>query len=149
MGQFGNQLFIVAAATSLALDHGATAIFPDFISDYDPEFKLAYNYAKVFSHLNVSQPTEKTAFFYNEKRFTFDPIPYHENMEIRGWFQSEKYFLNHKEEILALFAPNEEIVAYLSSKYQDIIDHPNTVSIHYRTYEKDRSRPKGISFIWC
>ena len=45
-GQLGNQLFQIAAAVSLALDHDAEAIFPDLRSKRGEEIPI--NYRKVF-----------------------------------------------------------------------------------------------------
>jgi hypothetical protein len=134
MGQFGNQMFIIAATTSLALDNGAVPVFPNFHDESEPVFKLSYNYQKVFYHLNANLPENAIEYTYRESRFTYDPIPYTPNMRLFGWFQSEKYFKHHKNEILDLFAPHPEITEYLSNKYRDIIDHPKTVSIHFRNY---------------
>ena len=145
-GRFGNQLFIIAAATSLALDHGATPIFPDFAAAFDPDCNLTINYnlpslrndyEKIFFHLNVKQPKTEIEFCYREPSFTYAPIPYQPNMIIEGWFQSEKYFFNHKHEIMELFAPPKDISDYLKNKYDDLIKHPKTVSIHLRNYYKE------------
>ncbi len=137
IGQLGNQFFIIAATTSLALSQGATPIFPDFLTPSDPKFGLEKNYEKIFFDLKATPPSEPVAYYYIEPTFTYSPISYHKNMEMRGWFQSEKYFLPHKKEILDLFAPSLEIMGYLRNKYAHIIDHPNTVSIHVRSYLKE------------
>ncbi len=131
MGQFGNQLFIIAAATSLALDHGAEAVFPDLVTEQ--KYNIPFNYSTVFYDLNASRPNKMDAI-YREPHFYYDEIPYRPNMKIVGYFQSEKYFVKHKQEILSLFEPKPEIIAYLQSKYCDIINHPYTVSIHLRSY---------------
>lgn len=133
MGQFGNQLFIIAATTSLALDHGAEPIFPSLMDSQ--EFNIPFNYRTVFYHLKASKSINSIAGIYYEPHYTYEEIPYQPNMKIVGWFQSEKYFIKHKEEILSLFEPHPEILAYLNRKYSDIINHPNTVSIHLRSYQ--------------
>ena len=110
MGQLGNQMFIIAAATNVALDNGAVPVFPGFHEpEQDPVFNLAYNYAHIFYHLNTSTPETKIEHIFRESPFNYnyEPIPYQPNMKIFGWFQSEKYFTNHKEEILTLFAPHQ------------------------------------------
>jgi hypothetical protein len=132
MGQFGNQMFIIAAATSLALDHEAEAIFPSLRNSQ--EFNIPFNYRMAFYHLNASQPKNNLESTYYEPHYIYEEIPYQPNMKIVGWFQSEKYFIKHKQEILSLFEPNSEIMAYLNNKYSDIIHHPQTVSIHLRSY---------------
>jgi hypothetical protein len=142
MGQFGNQMFVVAAAHSLALDNGARPIFPGFLEEADPVFQLRNNYEKVFYHLDASKPQVEPGFVYYEQAFNYSPIPYKPNMKIVGWFQSEKYFKQHKREILRLFQAPSRIVNYLQSKYEGIIDHPKSVSIHLRTYLKEDPEQK-------
>lgn len=140
--QLGNQFFEVAAAVSLALDHDAEALFPDFMAHQrDNVDNIGLNYKKIFNGLNVSQPSSSIEFFYQEPYLSYAPIPYHSNMRIRGYFQSEKYFYHHKEEILPLFAPSKEIVDYLERRYSDIIHHPNTVAIHVRTGHSHKTYP--------
>lgn len=138
MGQFGNQLFQIAATTSLALENGATPLFPELVDPPSPDnYNIPLNYETVFYHLNTSRPKSKVKYYYVEPHFVYKKIPYRPNMEMRGYFQSEKYFVQHKQEILDLFAPHPEIVEYLKGKYSDIIDNPNTVSIHVRSYLKE------------
>jgi len=135
MGQFGNQLFIMATAVSLALDHDATFSFPDLTSEqHDPIFKLSLNREKVFYHINASELPQEIEYTYRETSFAYQPIPYQPNMSIFGWFQSEKYFAHNKQAIMDLFAAPVEIKNYLDQKYSDIIQHPKTVAIHMRSY---------------
>lgn len=134
IGQLGNQLFQIAAATSVALDNGATPTFPDLVNSN--EFNIPLNYSNILSHLNTSMPGS-VQFHYTERNFSYSPIPYHPNMCIQGWFQSEKHFAHHKEEILELFAPSKEIENYLKNQYHEILSHPCTVSIHYRSYMRE------------
>jgi hypothetical protein len=133
-GQLGNQFFMVAATVSLSLKNNAVPLFPDFSMQKDQSTNLKENYEKVFSRLDASPPSEEVEYYYREPEFPFHPITYHDNMEMRGWFQSEEYFREHKKEILDLFSPSEEIVNYLRSKYADIIDHPFAVAVHVRSY---------------
>lgn len=143
MGQLGNQLFIIAATVSLALDHNAAAIFPDFMEN--KEYKIPLNYKRLFYSLPVDLP-KPVGFTYKEPRFSYNPIPYRPNMKLFGYFQSEKYFASHKKEILDLFAPPSDILAYLSSHYKEILEHPKTVSIHVRIYHED---PTGKAHPTC
>lgn len=130
--QLGNQLFEVAAALSLAIDNDAEAYFPDFetkTTDNIPKNKEIF-----FSSLNTQKPKKKCSYTYEEADFSYNPIPYKPNMKIHGYFQSEKYFKHNKDQILPLFEPKAEIIEYLKSRYIDILEHPNTVAIHIRTY---------------
>lgn len=145
MGQLGNQMFQIAAATSLALDHGARACFPDLVTEKD--FNIPLNYQNVFYHIDARLPNNDPVFNYLEPKFTYSELPYQPNMSIRGWFQSDKYFKHHKAEIIELFAPHQEIKDYLSSKYEVLISQPKTVSIHFRSYDKED--PEQKVYIKC
>lgn len=134
-GQLGNQFFQIAATVSLALENNATPLFPDLAIKQSEGFPI--NYRKIFSNLNVNQPQGNVQFYYNEPRYSYDPIPFQPNMELSGYFQSEKYFAKYKQEIIHLFSPSREINAYLEKKYEHILMHPNSVAIHIRSYLKE------------
>ena len=131
-GQIGNQMFVIAATVGLALDHGATAIFPGLLTDKTNNIPL--NYQKVFYHLDTRKMPRRGIKEYHEPDANYRQIPYRPNMKLYGYFQSEKYFQRHKEEICALFAPHPEILNYLQENYSEILKEPITVSIHLRSY---------------
>jgi len=145
MGQLGNQMFIIAAAYSLALDHQATAIFPDLVRSN--EYNIPFNREKMFAHLNASQSPRAISHHYIEPFFEFSPIPYRPDMRIFGYFQSEKYFAHHKAEILALFAPSPDMKRYLLEKYETLLNHPMVVAVHLRSYlDIDPSQKLHITY---
>ncbi len=131
-GQLGNQLFQIAAATSLALDNGAKVIVPEL--KYLQEWEIPTNRNAVLWRVDVSDPDTNISYYYDEPTFTYSPIPYYPNMRIQGYFQSEKYFAKYKKEIIELFSPHEYILHDLQTRYSEIIFNENTVSIHVRTY---------------
>lgn len=146
-GRLGNHLFIIAATTSLALDNGAVPAFHDLVRNFgsveNSNFVLSNlksNYINMFSKLNTTNYDDKVEFVYREPSFAYSYIPYHPNMLLEGWFQSEKYFSAHKNEIIDLFSPSKDIMEYLTDKYRDIIDVNNTVSVHLRCYTKENKK---------
>jgi hypothetical protein len=50
-------------------------------------------------------------------------------MKIDGYFQSEKFFINNKDEIIEMFT-HKETISKLKQEYGDILS--NSVSIHFR-----------------
>lgn len=142
-GQLGNQLFQIANAVSVALDNNAMPLFPDLKNC--SKWNIPLNYHYIFYRLHASQAEAPISIEYREPYFHFTKIPYEKNMLLKGYFQSEKYFKHHKDTILKLFAPSEEIKAYLQDKYGYIIDNPKTVSIHVRMY-KD-TKPEYHPFV--
>lgn len=135
-GQLGNQCFIIAAAVSLALDHRALPVFPDLAAKND--FGIPTNYEKIFFRLSSYELVDRmVSVNYQEPHFTYDPIPYRPNMKIHGYFQSENYFIDHKEAILKLFAPSEQIKHYLHTAYKEILAESCSVALHVRSYLKE------------
>jgi Glycosyl transferase family 11 len=130
--QFGNQLFQVAAALSLAIDHDAHAIFPQLAERTNAGFPK--NYAEVFFRLDVSDPKLLKRKKYRDPHYHYTPIPYQRNIVLVGYFQSEKYFKHNRDAILPLFYPNENIAQYLDSKYGYLLSHKPTVGVHLRSY---------------
>lgn len=134
-GQLGNQMFQIAAATSLALDHHAQVLVPDL--NESQKFGIPENRKYIFYKVNSAHPPQKVKYEYKEPYFHYKKITYRPNMKIHGYFQSEKYFAHHKEKIIRIFSPSKELTEYLHAKYPDIINHPNSVAIHVRTYNKE------------
>lgn len=133
--QLGNQMFQVAAVYSLALDNHCEAYFPDLATQFWWNFST--NREQVFWRLNTSNPPQPYESQFSDPHFNYTPIPFTPRMRIRGLFQSEKYFVHHKQEILDLFAPSQAIENYLRSKYKALLSQPVTVGVHVRTYLDD------------
>ena len=126
-GQLGNQLFVVAAASALAWDNNAEAYFPTLISPTEI-------YKHVFFRCKLVVPNIPIDYIWQEPRYGYDSIPFCSNMQIRGYFQSEKYFVHHREKILQLLAPSFKDMTYFRKKYDWLIQHPNTVGVQLRYY---------------
>ena len=106
-GEFGNQLFQIAATVSHATSNEDTFIFPKWeciISGvyYTPFFK--HNINETHDPIVVDND-------YGETSFTYSPIPYVPNKttNLRGYFQSEKYFKENKSKIVELFKPSKKV----------------------------------------
>jgi len=95
-----NQMFIIATTLSLAWDNNTEAVFPDLKN------RARYgNYIdNIFKNLNLGNDKAFVNSVYKENGFSYSPIPFKDNMEIRGYFQSEKYFINNRERILKTFS---------------------------------------------
>src|SRR2546426_159438 len=90
-GQLGNQMFQIATAVSVALDHNADVYFPDLAASQ--QYDLPTNYRLVFFRLNAHLPAKKiTTFTHYETNFTYTPISFKPRLRIHGYFQSWKYF---------------------------------------------------------
>lgn len=134
VGQLGNQMFQIATATSLAIDNGAKAVFPDLVNSQ--EYGIPLNYQKVFFDLKTTLKRAPN-FVYFDHKCRYTPIRYKPNLQISGWFQSEKYFNHNRQAILDLFKPSHDIYLYLTTRYAEILSEPCTVAIHHRCYLKE------------
>lgn len=139
-------MFLVAAALAYGWDHDAHAVFPDLNK---PDYRLSYNRDAIFFRLEapLESPRPITRYFAESTWHSPERIPVQPDQIIYGYFQSWKHFHHHRDKILAAFAPSDETFSYLKTKYADLIDAPNTVSIHVRTFNKKLHHEKIHPFI--
>lgn len=135
ISQLGNNLFQVAAASAVAWDNGAEPLFPDFDLVQYPW--LEKHYSHVFFRCSNKHPEHPIEFYWQEPSFAYHPISFHSNMMTTGYFQSEKYFVQHRERILELFAPRKDDATYIQNKYGALLDSSLTVAVQIRLYWED------------
>jgi hypothetical protein len=92
MGRLGNQLFQIATTIALALRNNDKYVFPYW------EEERNFNLHNCFSHITNTE-------IFMESDFTYNPIPYKQNLNIQGFFQSEKYFEDCQNVIHHLLTP--------------------------------------------
>lgn len=130
MGGLGNLMFQISTAYSTSLRDGKILICDtsDMMVPHKPyTFYLNNILRKVKFSDNLTNFN-----FIGEQGFHYSPIPSLQgNVKLVGYFQSEKYFINYKEEILELFGPDTETQLYLNEKYGDILSK-DTCSVHIR-----------------
>jgi hypothetical protein len=132
-GGLGNQMFQIAAAYALALRNNDKAVF-DFDKCFTPlqgfkSTKYQNTLFKKVTNINNFTPSK----IYYEPKFSYTEIKYHNNILLNGYFQSEKYFEDFKNEIINLFEFNEDIINELTKFINEI--NPNnlpTSVIHIR-----------------
>lgn len=135
-------MFQAAAVIGYALDHDYDYSFPHLRQNINGDLNCRY----VFHRLNTAPFPENTEFVFHDHEnlvgtFFYAPIPYYEgkNVRLHAYFASEKYFKKHRQKILELFAPSDELIRAIQKKYGHLLKGP-TVAIHVRTY-----RPDGFS----
>lgn len=133
MGQFGNQLFEIATAYAYSLDHGLPLTIPDLKSN--PNDGIPYNAKMVFLHkLPSYSPKRPPSLIWKEPSYNYSLIPDARRIELRGYFQSEKYFVHRRKEILELFAAPEEFNQHILAKYPFLSSDQLIVGIQIRDY---------------
>lgn len=127
-GQLGNNLFQVATASALAWENNAEPYFPDF----DARSPI---YQHVFFRFNNTPYSKQVEFQWKEPTYAYKNISYQPNMQIDGYFQSEKYFYKYRNRLIKLFSPHPKDLSYIQKKYQWLLSHPNTVGVQIRYYK--------------
>lgn len=118
-GGLGNNLFKIATCLSLA-------------DQNDVECKLSSWRYYIFENLDFRNDRIPIKNHHQEPFFHYTEIEYKENIDITGYFQSEKYFINNEELIRHSFIPKKEISDYLENKYGRMLNSGTTCSIHVR-----------------
>ncbi len=139
-GRLGNQLFSVAAAMSLAIDHNATVIYPDLLNKKGCDTQV--NRRKIFWRLELLEKPLQYTWLQGKDHLPF-PLRYKKGMLLMAKPWSEDFFIAHKEKILPMFDPSSEILEDLHSKFSDVINHPESVAIHIRTLDGE-PRPQNV-----
>ena len=116
-GRLGNQLFQIAVTIGTAIRNRDVAVFPP------------WSYADWFKHpitiKNIDAPT------YQEPCFAYRDIGYQGDLNLEGYFQSEKYFVFCKALIRWYFEPKDAVAERIRAKYCNILSS-KTCSIHIR-----------------
>lgn len=101
LGKYGrraNQMFQAAATISLALRNNDDYILP---------FCDLTNTTNI--PLDKFSSDIKFTSTYNEPHYHYSPIPYKQNLNLMGYFQSYKYFEDYSTDIKKLLMPNVEV----------------------------------------
>jgi len=115
-GRFGNQLFQVATTYALAKRNNDEYVLGEW--EHAKHFRYPFNQKETHRI--------KTGNVYHEPQFHYKTIPYSRKLDLRGYFQSDKYFpdIDAKH----LFAPSDAVSDYLRT----IPDVSKFTAIHVR-----------------
>lgn len=140
-GGLGNMMFQIAAVKSFSIQKKTDYSFPNLPSHIrylssETQYNPKVNYCSEYLNLPFLKNTKTQHPFLPVEVVTF---PFHyEKIQINsssimvdGFFQSEKYFHEHEEQILEMFSPDENILNFLNSKYSELLNQ-RTTSIHVR-----------------
>lgn len=137
-GQLGNQMHQIATTLAYAWDHGVTPVFPDLKRT---DFNIPMNHKRVFFRLDDSfLPRPIKHVFVHRNLFEKKEIPVKPDLELRGFFQTWKYFDCYREKIMKIFALKPQELRQMQSKYAELLNHPCIVGVHVRTFNKEWSK---------
>tara|TARA_R110002074_G_scaffold215494_1_gene385279 strand:- start:1148 stop:1933 length:786 start_codon:yes stop_codon:yes gene_type:complete len=128
-GGLCNQLFQIAAGYALARRCDTF-----FGINYDMQHNCIQGHHpkryKDSLYKNIHSIDEVPTEIYREPKFEYSPIPEHKDLLIDGYFQSEKYFDDCKDEIKGLFTFPEEVVTKVDNKLSQI--DKKIIGVHVR-----------------
>jgi len=126
VGGLGNYLFQIGTASSLAYNNNDTATF-DFTNAVQVHKNINLYNTTILRNINTEIPTPEYAYT-EAVDFTYNELPYNQNLILDGYFQSEKYL--NREHILKLYEIDDISKKHIDDTYGDILH--NMVSIHVR-----------------
>lgn len=138
-GGLGNMMFQIAGTYSISREKEIECSFPNLHghlsylnSDgtYNPKLNHSQEYDIFLSKLNVTHPSESIPTIEYPFEYREIQLP-NDNFFVSGFFQSEKYFVKYREDILKLFEVDDSIYNMLSEKYP-FINNFKCTSIHIR-----------------
>src|SRR5690606_40184891 len=102
----GNGLFQIAATIGYAKKHNVNCVLPKW--EHTHAFQLPLD---MFKDLNTIKSTTN----YEEPRFAYSEIPFKQNCNLHGYFQSWRYFGHCEEYIRHVLAPDRKSTRLNSS----------------------------------
>lgn len=119
--RLGNQLFQLCNAIAYSKKVGDNVSFPN------------WQYSKIFrGDFTVIKDTSTQKIIWSEPNFGYSEIPYGANL-LCGYYQSEKYFLDYKNEIMDMLSFKKEIIEEVIEKNSEILSKElPKVSMHLR-----------------
>lgn len=89
-GRLANQMFQIAAAIALALRNNVDYFIP----------QITINPTTWANHFKFPIKKMEIVSTYTEPSAAWQEIPYSAGLQLDGYFQSEKYFIDYKEEVI-------------------------------------------------
>jgi hypothetical protein len=143
-GGLGNQIFQWAAGKSLSLDMKLPCFYDDqfyFRSSNNTQRTLDITKLPNIDELYMIGPVSTKHFFLIKDNFYHDSflsrINFVKNSNkagnifLDGYWQSEKYFIKNKNEILNQLLPDDELKDKINKLFP-FVEHEETVSVHVR-----------------
>jgi hypothetical protein len=130
MGGLGNMLFQIATAYSISKRDNMNLIV-DSTNHHGAHYSISKYMNNILRNIKFSEKSLNYTC-YGENGHNFNQLPkFDSDIKLIGYFQSEKYFINHRDEIINLFSPTHDILKKINDKYCDVLKN-NTTSLHVR-----------------
>jgi len=135
-GGLGNQLFQIFAVLAYSFKYNIPFYFGnDSIIRIDWRRKVYWESNLLKNLLNINNTSSNNDFinYYNDPVFHYTEIPFSSTpIKLFGYFQSYKYFVEHKEQIYQLINI-KETQNIINEKFSNILtNYKNITSLHFR-----------------
>jgi hypothetical protein len=148
-GGLGNALFQIATIHTLALKNNDSVCLLNikkFINDLNMDIRVGTKHAEKYRYIldrfqqfdfaptewksdqKFSIPFEHNSFLKTFSPFQYEKLIYKPNYEYVGYFQSEKYFIDNRHEILKIFTPTDEV----NNNVNNYSEFFNCIGLHVR-----------------
>ena len=130
LGHLGNQMFQYASLKGISKNRGYEYCIPDK-KYFGTRYNLFSNIHDCFNiNCNVGFITEKTINerFYHFDKDLFENCP--DNVNLNGYFQSEKYFKHIKDEIKKDFSFSKEVISECKTLLNSLQKSEEWISLH-------------------
>ncbi len=128
MGGLGNQLFQVAAAWAHARRTG-TRLCVQNKKEADGRPMYWDTVLHRFQHVRGSLQKLPSWWEPAATVYAQPPSPPSVGLQMRGYFQSPKYFTEYADELRTLFQPNGNVLTTLKSKYKHLMEYRDRVVV--------------------
>jgi len=137
LGRLGNQMFQYASLRGIAANRGFEFCIPpqQVFGVSDPNVKnsetnihTAFDLSKYNKFLEPNQMVKESGFHFDEYLFN----NCEDNVDLYGYFQSEKYFKNIEEDLRKDFTFKSEVVDVCEEFIQEIVKSDQIISLHIR-----------------
>jgi hypothetical protein len=142
-GRLGNQIFQYAACYTVAKKLGVDFVIPksnvdnikqDGCFDFANNKWVPYRF-RMYDCFNITAPqidTVKSKYIFQEPNFHYNELlNILDDTSIQGYYQSEKYFIDYKEDILKEFTFKSDILKQAENIIKDFYNN-EIVAVHIR-----------------
>jgi hypothetical protein len=142
-GRLGNQLFQIAALVGYSEKYSHDILLPKW--DYSKHFNC--NFRQLNRNIDC--------VYYEKDNLNFNEIPQYESTEklldIVGYFQSEKYFINAKNTILKMFKIEDGVIdsGFIHIRRGDYVEKQNYHPLQSLDYYKNGMDVLNKSHYYC
>lgn len=153
-GGLGNQMFQYATARSLSLKNGIKLELDSSELGKGGQRTLGLNYFNLPTEIRVNNSVLSkyirrlsiTRTSFREKKIGFDEKfkLLRGSVDLAGYFQSEKYFVEHRQDILRDFTLKEEYVENIKALSEKHLPLDSAISLHVRRGDYTNNKNIGL-----